>query len=137
MAPKPDTKIAGALASVPLFAGCNKKQLRTVAASGKMLKRKEGAAIVEAGASGIAFFVLMSGSADVIKDGERVASLMPGDFFGEMSLMLDETRNAEVVASTDAELFTFTRWAFKSLVTTNPAISLVIMKTLAARQAAG
>ena len=137
MAPKPDAKIAATLANVPLFAGCTKKQLRTVSASGKTLKRKDGAPIVQEGASGIAFFVLMSGSADVIRGGDRVASLLPGDFFGEMSLMLDETRNAEVVATSDAELFTFTRWAFKSLVTTNPAISLVIMKTLAARQAAG
>jgi CRP/FNR family cyclic AMP-dependent transcriptional regulator len=133
---KQDAALVKSISSVPLFAGCSRKQLKIVAASGKLLVRKEGATIVEEGASGVAFFVLLSGSADVVKDGDLVARLMPGEFFGEMSLMLDETRNAEVVAAADSELFAFTRWAFRSLVKTNPGISLVIMKTLAARQSA-
>lgn len=136
MARSQEPEIITALSGVPLFAGCNKRQLKTIAVSGKVLSRKEGAAIVEQGASGVAFFVLMSGSAEVLRDGQSVARLMPGDFFGEMSVLLDETRNAEVVAATDCELFAFTRWAFKSLVTTNPQISYIVMKTMAARQAA-
>ena len=129
-----DSAIITALGEVPLFSGCNKKQLRTIAASGKVLKRKGGSTIVEDGSSGVAFFVVLSGSADVVKGDQRVARLMPGDFFGEMALILDETRNANVVASEDSELFTFTRWAFKSLVTTNPQLCYTVMQAVAARQ---
>lgn len=134
MAKATDSHIVEAVSRVPLFAGCNKKQLKTIAASGKQLTRPAGSLIVDQGAGGIAFFVLLSGTAEVVRDGVKVAQLMPGDFFGEMSVLLDENRNAQVVASSDCELFTFTRWAFKALVTNHPQISYTVMKTMATRQ---
>ena len=122
------------LEAVPLFAGCSDRQLRVVASSGKLLSRNAETTIVKKGASGVAFFVILSGMADVLRDAESVARLMPGDFFGEMALFSDEPRNAEVRAISNVELFTFTRWTFKSMVVTNPHISYVLMKTIAARQ---
>jgi CRP-like cAMP-binding protein len=133
---KKDTAIITALAGVPLFDGCNKKQLRTIAASGKMAKRKTGTTIVKEGSSGVGFFVIVEGTANVLRGGDWVARLTPGDFFGEMALLLDERRNAEVVAADDCELFTLTRWAFKSIVMTNPQICYSVMQTIAARQVA-
>ena len=132
---KKDPAIVTALEGVPLFAGCNKKQLRTIAASGKMLKRKAGTTIVKEGVSGIGFFVIVDGTANVIRGGDWVARLTPGNFFGEMALLLDEPRNAEVVAADDCELFTLTRWAFKSIVMANPPICYSVMQAIAERQA--
>ena len=134
MAKKQDSELIESLEAIPLFAGCNGRQLRVVAASGKRLSRQAGSIIVKKGASGVAFFVILSGMADVLRDGESVARLMPGDFFGEMALLSDKPRNAEVQAASNVELFTFTRWTFKSMVVTNPKISYVLMKTIAARQ---
>ena len=132
---KKDAAIVTALESVPLFAGCNKKQLRTIAVAGKRLKRKAGTTIVKEGVSGVGFFVILDGTANVLRGGDGVTRLTPGDFFGEMALLLDEKRNAEVVADDDCELFTLTRWAFKSIVLDNPPISYSVMQAISERQA--
>jgi len=129
-----DKKTLEALAGVPLFATCTKKQLKTVAAAGKRLKRREGTVIAKAGASGIALFVILDGCVDVVRDGALIARLYPQDFMGEMALLSDEPRNADLIAVSDVELFTFTQWTFKSLVRTNPDIAYAVMKTIAARQ---
>lgn len=76
----------------------------------------ERAAIIQQGDSGDRFYILLEGNVRVVRDGETVASLGPGDFFGETALLLDMPRNATVQASEHALTWSITRAAFQRLV---------------------
>lgn len=76
----------------------------------------ERAAILQQGDPGDRFYILLEGAVRVVRDGETVASLGPGDFFGETALLLDMPRNATVQASEHALTWSITRAAFQRLV---------------------
>lgn len=74
------------------------------------------AAIIQQGDPGDRFYILLEGAARVVRDGATIASLGPGDFFGETALLLDMPRNATVQASEHALTWSITRAAFQRLV---------------------
>ena len=137
MASSTNKALVASLAQVPLFSECTNKGLRTLASAGKLLDRKKGTEIVREGRGGVAFFMIMSGSVDIIRDDRTVARLETDDFFGELALLSDHARNASAVAATDVELFAISKMAFKSALLANPTVSYNIMRAMAARQATG
>ena len=60
---------------------------------------RAGKELVREGDWSYEFFVIEEGTAEVVQRGERLAELGPGDFFGEMGVMEDTTRNASVIAT--------------------------------------
>ena len=128
-----DRDLVDALSGVPLFAQCTRRDLTTVVTAGKTLERRSGHTIVREGKSGVAFFLIISGTVEIVRGDQVVARLMPGDFFGEMALIADQERNATAVAATDVELFTLTKWAFKGAVLENPKIAYNLLQTVATR----
>jgi CRP-like cAMP-binding protein len=76
----------------------------------------ERAPIIQQGDPGDRFYVLLEGTVLVKRDGEVVAELGPGDFFGETALLLDMPRTATVQASAHALTWSITRPAFQRLV---------------------
>ncbi len=94
----------------------------------------ERSPIVQQGDPGDRFYILLEGTVDVVRDGEHVAELGPGDFFGETALLLDMPRNATVQASTKALTWSITRAAFQRLVggylLSNPATQEEIMRRM-------
>ena len=102
-------------------------------AKGKIVSRKAGSTILEEGASGVAFFMILDGTVDISRDGRALARLMPGDFIGESALLTDRPRNATAIAATDVELFTFTPWSFKAILLGNAKIAYGVARSLAAR----
>ena len=56
-----------------------------------------------------------SGTADVIKAGEVIGTLGPGDVFGEMGVLAGEKRNADVVATSSMHLITLSKWDLKRI----------------------
>jgi CRP-like cAMP-binding protein len=79
-----------------------------------------GEVLVRRGEPGEAFYVLTRGMATVRTDvgapGEREISLIPGDYFGEESLVADTVRNATVVMEADGSVARLDRRAFDELV---------------------
>ncbi len=67
-------------------------------------------------------YVVVKGEAEVIRDGQKVNHLMPGDVFGEMALIADKPRNALVKAVTPLDLIAISRTAFETLVTHLPGV---------------
>lgn len=119
----------------PMFAGLSKKQLEAIAGTARALTFSEGDAIIKEGEDrSIGFYVLGSGTADVTKEGKVVASFGPGDYFGEIALLSDDTaRTASVVATSDAEVLGVTKWDFRALINSKPDIAIKVMGELARR----
>ena len=121
------------LQSVPLFAGLKEKQIKAILGTGKELSFAEGSQIVKEGDSGVGFYLILSGTAEVRRKGKTLSKLGKGDFFGEMSLLDKEPRSADVVSTSPVDCFGLTAWAFSGLLRTQPDISLNLMRELARR----
>jgi CRP-like cAMP-binding protein len=99
-------------------------------------EEREGRRLTPEGASGYEFFVIEEGTADVIHEGANVGSLGPGDFFGEMAMMGDGRRVADVVATSPITLFEMFGTHFRELEMTLPETAARIRATLEERRAA-
>ena len=109
------------LRAVPLFAGLQESELEPVAAAFRPRQAPAGRNVVRQGAAGDEFFLIRSGTAEVIKrepGGVRrtVARLGEGDVFGELALLHDQPRNATVRAVTPLQLLVLGRADFDRLV---------------------
>jgi MFS family permease len=78
-------------------------------------------AVIREGDPGDLFYVIASGELEVWSGGERLRVLGRGDGFGELALLLDVPRTADVVATTDAHLYTLGKGAFVTTVTGHPS----------------
>ena len=121
------------LAEVPLFEGLSKRHLRRIAKLARIRRFANGAAMVRVGDAGRAFYVLLDGNAKVNRPGRRSVRLGPGAFFGEMALIDDSPRSADVVADGEVLALTVDRPGFTKLLRAEPALSQALLRTLAAR----
>lgn len=124
------------LADVPLFCETSKKQRRTLAKLGKIIDWKPGSTPIKQGSRGAAFFLILEGEVEVVRDGRAVARLADGDFVGEMALLDDAPRNADVNAVTATRVFAFGRPGLAAALKTEPMIGIALLKAMAARRAA-
>lgn len=104
------------LAAVPLFSACSKKDLELVAKRADDIKVEAGTRLVEEGAAGSEFFVVVDGTATVSRHGRRVATIGPGGFFGDLALLDRAPRNATVTADTPMELVVLGQREFAALL---------------------
>jgi len=89
------------LAKLPLFGELDTHDLGQLAGWLVDIERREGESLIEQGAMPDLLFVLETGTVDVLRDGERVASLGPGQVVGEISLIEPQRRTATVRATSD------------------------------------
>jgi len=85
------------------------------------------------GSGGAAFFIIDSGEATVSSKGVQLATLGPGDYFGEIALIDGGPRSATVTAATDLVCYGLTFWEFRPLVEKNSAIAWKLLQALAKR----
>src|SRR3954449_9305306 len=111
------------LNGIALFDGLNKEQIAEVAKQSDESDVEAGKRLVSEGRFGYEFFVIENGKATVVRGEEHVADLGPGDFFGEMALLGDTTRNADVVTSTPMTAMVMTDQAFRSLARKMPEVA--------------
>jgi CRP/FNR family transcriptional regulator, cyclic AMP receptor protein len=124
---------ADSLKKVQLFADLDDKEREGIA--DRMVERRfhAGDKLTEQGASGIGFFVIEEGTADVTVDGEAKGSIGPGDYFGEVALLSDgtRTRTATLTATTDMLTYGMTAWDFKPLVESNAELASKLLAAMA------
>ena len=77
----------------------------------------------------------MSGLAKVSRRGRKVGELGPGDFFGELALLIDSNRNATVTALTPMEAIVLSRREFEAALADAPRMTRKIMAGMARRLA--
>jgi CRP-like cAMP-binding protein len=126
------------LAGVPLFSGLTPKQLKVVAESGLERTYKPGEPIVKQGEKGVGFYLLLAGSAQVSKGGKPITTLTEGQFFGEMALVDEQPRTADVTAATATRCLVLSRWEFWGVVGGDPeVIRALFRETVRRLRAAG
>lgn len=103
------------LKDIPLFAGLSAREREQIARWADEVDVAEGRHLVDEGDFGYEFFVIESGAAEVRHDGQTIATLGTGDFFGELALMDEERRTASVVATEPSRVIVMTRQAFDSM----------------------
>ena len=121
------------LASVPLFAGSSKRQLRGVLDWTKEYRYEPGATIVHEGAKGDELFLLLEGRAVVSRSGKTLTRLTAGDFFGEMAVIDGRPRTATVVADGPVDCLVLKQKDFKALLEGDPLLAWNLLGSLAAR----
>ena len=124
---------ASLIGAVPFFGGLDEKKRNSIASQGKELSYKSGDTIVDEGTMGVGFYLILDGKAEVRKKGKVLASLQKGQFFGEMSLIDEQPRSADVVAVAPTRCWALSSWAFSSIVKTNPEIAMMMLKEVVKR----
>lgn len=116
------------LAAVPLLSGLTRRQLERLAETCRDGTYRAGETIVREGEKGLALFLLLEGSAEIRRSGRPVASLGPGQFFGEAALLVEEPRTADVRATTDVCCLVVNRWDFWSAIGIDPQVNRALFE---------
>jgi CRP-like cAMP-binding protein len=124
-----------ALDGIELFAPLPNVLRERIATQLETLDVAPGDVVTYQGEYGDSFYVVEMGTLEVFVDGRQVRSLGPNDFFGEVALLADTTRTANVRATTDCRLWALPRRAFLSVLTGFAATSHVITAASTERQA--
>ena len=125
---------AEGLKQVPLFSTLDDDALREFAVWVDEIKVSKGKQLVEEGDYAYDLFVIEDGEAEVTRDGDHVADLGPGDFFGEMGVLSKGQRNATVVAKSDMRLLTLSHWDVERLRKKAPEVLDQLGNAIAERQ---
>ena len=131
---------AEVLTSVPLFAGLDARAIEGLAGFAFQKAFRQGELIVEEGRTANGLFIIVSGSAEVIKglgasQPRTVAKLGAGEPIGEMALLGEWPRSASVRALEDTECLGIDRWIFLDHLDKEPKLALRMLQILALRLA--
>jgi CRP-like cAMP-binding protein len=122
------------LRGVPLFADCDDRELAEIAVLTRPEHAEPGTVLVKEGEPGDEFYVIVDGRASVSVEGEPIAELGPGSFFGEMALIDGGERVATVTAVGPLELLTLARADFnRMLEVAMPALAPKLLNVLGRR----
>ena len=121
------------LAQLSMFASCSAQELQQVARLATELAVEAGHRLTTEGEAGHEFVIVIEGEASVLKHGARVATLGPGDYFGEMALLDDGPRTATVVAQTPMMIAVVGQLEFVDLLDDVPPLARKVARGLARR----
>ena len=111
------------LSSIGLFETLSRDDRRLIAQHAEELDVDEGTQLVRQGEFAYEFFVIEDGSAEVVRDGERIAELGPGDFLGEMGIVSQAVRNATVRTTSSSTVIVMTSQDFRAMQRSNPTVA--------------
>lgn len=121
------------LRRVPLFAGLDRHGLEEVGRLADEVDVRAGRELTRQGEAAEEFFVVVSGSVRVERDGRTIRNLGDGDFFGEIGLVDGGPRTATVTAESDCRLLVVAHREFHALLDRFPAIQVAVLQALAER----
>jgi len=121
------------LGDIWLFSACTAGQLKTIRRQVEEVTIAAGRVLVEEGTVGREFFFIIDGTATVRKGGRKVATLGPGQYFGELSLLDRQPRSATVTADTDMTLLVLDQRRFNGLLDDMPTLAHKLLAAMAQR----
>ena len=133
-------KYSRILRGIPIFANLPEEALSRLAPSLKDALFAPGEYIVRQGDPSGDMYVVVSGTVDVLVNGEGgqselVATLEAGQFFGELSVFTGERRTADVVARTPVDCLVVDKTSLMSLFDWRPELAEDIAQVITKRQA--
>jgi CRP-like cAMP-binding protein len=121
------------LRQVPLFSGLDKKELGMISKLIKEQSYAPGEVIVTTGSAGHGLYIIKEGNVSVIQDGKTVATMGPGQFFGEISVLDPGPRTADVRADSNTTCLTLISWEVKPLLMENASITYKMLLEMVKR----
>ena len=121
------------LSGARLFAGVDPDGMDRIAEVAVEVEFPADHVIARQGEIGTGFFVIVAGGARVVRGGEAVATLGPGDFFGELSVLDGRPRVAQVIANGPTTCLALATWDFEAVLLAEPRVTLAILRGLATR----
>ena len=121
------------LAAAPLFASVDTAGLERVAERAVEVGFTDGHVIARQGEVGTGFFLIVDGGVRVVRDGETIATLGAGDFFGELSVLDGMPRVAQVIAAGQTTCLALATWDLEAVISEQPAVALALLRGLAGR----
>src|ERR1017187_2156645 len=111
------------LKTIWLFSSCTASEIRKIRSSLDEVEVPAGKVLVEEGRIGMEFFLIVSGTAAVTREGKKVATLGPGNHFGELALLDRRPRSASVASETEMDLLVLSQRQFNGLLESVPTIA--------------
>jgi CRP/FNR family cyclic AMP-dependent transcriptional regulator len=121
------------LSNVPLFASLTTRQLRSLAKTATEDAYEPGVTILREGGHTQSFFVILEGTAKVVRSDRTVGRRSEGEYFGEVSMIDLRPRSATVIAETAMRCLVLHRDDLRKLVTNDPRVAWSLLQALASR----
>jgi CRP/FNR family transcriptional regulator, cyclic AMP receptor protein len=103
------------LTAIPLFSQLSDEEAKRLAAFATETSIAEGQILMKQGDYSTELIAIEEGSADVLRDGRKIASLKEGALIGEMGLLEREPRNADVIATSPMRVIKLTHWEIRRM----------------------
>ncbi|HET8632199.1 MAG TPA: cyclic nucleotide-binding domain-containing protein [Thermomicrobiales bacterium] len=131
------TGVEALVRKIPLFQSLDRRHQETIARTVFERSFAAGDAIVTQGEQGLGLYLIQSGRVEVVQshDGseKRLATLGPGEYFGEIALLTDQPRTATVRALEPTTCQVLTAWNFRAEVRQSPELASQLLKVVAER----
>ena len=125
------------LKRVAMFEDLDQRSLEAIANAAVEQRYEPGQEIVRQGDTGVGAFIIRSGKVEIVQDREgkeqKIATLGPGDVFGEMALLDEFPRSATVRAVEPTTALGIQRWHFRGILESHPQIALALLPVLTKR----
>ena len=126
------------LNAVPFLKSLKQDDIEDLALDLNLRHFMAGETVIRQGEPGKLFHLIFKGRVEVMRKKffgkTKLATLGPGEFFGEISLIENVPRTATVVGVEDGEMFTLSRDSFEKVLLQDPAIATVIRQVASSRQ---
>ena len=100
---------------MPIFSHLSEEEANRLSAFATETSVADGQILMKQGDYSTELIGIEEGTADVIRDGKKIASLNQGDLIGEMGLLEHEPRNADVVATSPMRVMKLTHWEVRRM----------------------
>ena len=126
-------KVVEHFASIPLFSGVSKRGLRAIVAAADEITVKAGKELVQEGGHGRHLYVVVEGSVKVTRGSRKVATIGPGEYFGELALISGAPRTATVTTEEDSTLMVLDPRRFEVVLEQEPRVARAVLATVGDR----
>lgn len=103
------------LRAISIFSDLSDEEAKRLAAFATETSAAEGQMLMKEGDYSVELIAIEEGTADVVKEGEKIASLSAGDLIGEMGLLERRPRTADVIATSSMRLIKLTHWEIRRM----------------------
>ena len=117
----------------PLWSGLSQKDLKSIIRLSKEREYEAGETIVQKGEGGVGFYLILEGSVEIKTNGTVISKLGPSQFFGEMSVIDNQPRSADVIALEPSRCLILSAWSFNALISENPKIAMKMLQEFVRR----